>query len=740
MSRSHEKGDFTRRLSRATDIGVGEFEPLTEEFKPDSTRARFEELVTTYRGTHDSRGRALSMLDGVDEKKASFLQLVSMIKNGEIPPTAQIAHVINQMNFDRMREYTTTFQGKKVVDNMEKSTQAGMKAFEEINGEENTQVIVKSLDNARKASADDRKKLANKAKKSTKQSKSLATNAGKDFLVLANGISTSSAFRKAMADLASLINATIQNKPVKQEDSQPLIDRVRNLVVEVRQNPGVQKSLGSLSSLFTNTYAKGVGATRSAREKASDHPATQDLHLAREHTEDMFKRLGNGYNLGPMLGALGALAVLYRDNANVERLVDDVKEFGNWAMNVDEDKLTSEEFETRGQDILDKGRHVLTDKDRENIEVLSKETDGYLTAVQTNPVLIEYKDSMAGLVHSIAGDKLSSEERQEHYRALRQDMLSNLPVLMQNIRYVPVPRVSGMNKVYEFAADNIVLDLKHFVPEHMSFDYHTEVYPRSTLLNDKNAMRSHMGFQGEQFFHLTITGVNCVAKRVAFYLKKKKGLPRVAEKGIADFIIGGRGMDISIRTRKLHESEKPRVESDGSATKPSKTSSTKEIRDGKSAASSASSGAETHSKPRAARQLEIVDVKVKLHDLDLRVRENKHNISSTLGILMMKPIAKKLLAKTMAKSLTDYLIEGDKIMAKYGGTAQGIIVNHSKKAMSSAKNAAHKGAHASKEKYQDLKSKSKGSKDKIESSKDDVAAKLDQQQQQDRRDSLVAEE
>ncbi|KAJ2218162.1 hypothetical protein H4R99_008370, partial [Coemansia sp. RSA 1722] len=225
MSRSHEKGDFTRRLSRATDIGVGEFEPLTEEFKPDSTRARFEELVTTYRGTHDSRGRALSMLDGVDEKKASFLQLVSMIKNGEIPPTAQIAHVINQMNFDRMREYTTTFQGKKVVDNMEKSTQAGMKAFEEINGEENTQVIVKSLDNARKASADDRKKLANKAKKSTKQSKSLATNAGKDFLVLANGISTSSAFRKAMADLASLINATIQNKPVKQEDSQPLIDR-----------------------------------------------------------------------------------------------------------------------------------------------------------------------------------------------------------------------------------------------------------------------------------------------------------------------------------------------------------------------------------------------------------------------------------------------------------------------------------------------------------------------------------
>ncbi|KAJ2842449.1 hypothetical protein J3B02_005573, partial [Coemansia erecta] len=403
---THEKGGFTRRLSRATDIGVGEFEPLNEEFKPDSTRARFEELAATYRNTHDSRGRALSMLDGVDEKRASFLQLVSMIKDGQLPPTAQIASIINRMDFDRMREHATTFQGKKVIDNMEKSTQSGMKAFEEINGEENAQTIVKSLDNARRASADDRKKLAGKAKMSTEQSKGIATNAGKEFLVLANGISTSSSFRKAIGDLTSLINATIQNKPANEENSQPLIDRVRDLVIEVRQDAGVQKSLRSLSSLFTSTYARGVNATRNARDKASDHPATQDLHIAREHTKDMFRRLGNGYNLGPMLDALSALAVLYRDNENVEQLVDDIKQFGDWAMNVDEDKLTSDEFEARGQAILDKGRNVLTERDRENIDILSTETNGYLTAVQTNPVLVEYKDSMAGLVHSIAGDKL----------------------------------------------------------------------------------------------------------------------------------------------------------------------------------------------------------------------------------------------------------------------------------------------------------------------------------------------
>ncbi|KAJ1721576.1 hypothetical protein LPJ53_003920 [Coemansia erecta] len=742
--RSHEKGDFTRRLSRATDIGVGEkFDPLPEEYKPGSTRARFEELVSTYRSTHDSQGRALSMLDGVDQKRASFLQLVSMVKNGELPPTSQITGMINQMDFDKMRKYATTFQGKKVIDNMENSTQAGVRAFEEINGEENAQVVVKSLDNARKKSLDDRKKLASKAKKSSKESKPLVTSAGKDFLVLANGISTSSAFRKAATDLTSLINATIQNKAPKEEGAQPLVDRVRNLVVEVRQNANVQKSLRSLESLYTTTYSKGIGAARDVRDQAAGHPATEDLNVAREHTQDIFQRLGNGYDLGPMIGALGALATLYRDNENVGQIVDEIKDFGSWAMNVEEEKLTSDEFETRSQEILDKGRNILTDKDRENIDTLSKETEGYMAAVQANPVLVEYKDAMVGLVHSIAGDNLNAEERQEHYRALRQDVLANLPVLMQSIRYVPVPRVSGMNKQLEFAADNIVLDLKRFIPEHMSFDYHSEVYPRASLLKDKKAMRSRMGYQGEQFFYLTITGVNCVAKRVAFYLKKKKGMPRLAEKGIADLIVGGRGMDIHIRTRKLHESEKPRVAAtdtkasassgDPTGGSGSGSSSTQEIRDGKVA------GAET--KPRAMRQLEIVDVKVKLHDLDIRVHENKHNISSTLGILLMKPVAKKLLARTMAKAMTDYLIEGDKIMAKYGGTAQGVIVGHGKKAMASAKSSAQKGVKAGKSKYQSMKSKSGKAKDKAESAADSVAAKHEQQlQQEQRRDSLVEEQ
>ncbi|KAJ2389605.1 hypothetical protein GGI23_005799, partial [Coemansia sp. RSA 2559] len=58
------KDAFNRRNSEPTDISPGDaFSPLKDEFKPTSTRARFEELVSTYRNTQDVRGRALGGFD-----------------------------------------------------------------------------------------------------------------------------------------------------------------------------------------------------------------------------------------------------------------------------------------------------------------------------------------------------------------------------------------------------------------------------------------------------------------------------------------------------------------------------------------------------------------------------------------------------------------------------------------------------------------------------------------------------
>ncbi|KAJ2454993.1 hypothetical protein EV183_001097 [Coemansia sp. RSA 2336] len=681
-----EKGDYTRRESLSSDFSPGDdFGPLDENFKPGSTRARFEELASTYRSSNDKNGRMLSRFDEMMQKKASLVNIVRMAKGGELPPTRQIVENIHKINFDAMREHATTFQGKKVIDNLESATNSGAKAFEEINGEDNAQAIITDLDSVRRKTVDDRKVLARKAKQHAEGSRDTAKIAGKDFMNIGQGIGTSSTFRKALADLLNLVNDTIQNKDAKEGSGESLVDRIRNLVVEVRENPRVRTSLGSLHSVYRTTYERSTMTAKDAEDQFKDHPANEDLADARHHAQTLFTKLGNGYDLAALTAAITAIGKMTRDNEGFRKLADETQDFGTWAMDVDADELTSEEFKTRSQHLIDKSHEVLSDEERTHFRILSSETTNYMHAVRDNPLIDGYKTDMVALAHSITGSELNAEERREHYRALREDVMANLPVLIQTIRYIPLPRIAGQNKEIEFAADNVVLDLKHFVPERMSLNSHSEIYPRAKVLGEKSATRSKQGFHGEQYFTLTLTGIHFVAKRVAFYIKKKKGMPRLAEKGIADMLVGGRGMDVVMQVRRLHGSEKPKVPAE-------KTGSSK--------------GKETEgtSPLRSKRELDIVDVNVKLHDLDIKVKENKHNISGALALALMKPVARKLIAKNIAKALTENLIAGDQLMAKYGTTAQGFVMDSGKKAMSSAKGAAKKGAKKSKEQISKAKS------------------------------------
>ncbi|KAJ2278863.1 hypothetical protein GGH14_002905 [Coemansia sp. RSA 370] len=703
-----DKGDFARRESVNSDVSPGDdFGPLDERFKPGSTRARFEELAATYRSTKDINGRMLSRFDETMDKKASIFQIIQLAKGGELPSTYEIVKNIHKIDFDSMREYATTFQGKKVIDNLEASTNAGAKAFEDINGNDNMQTIITDLDSVRKKTVDDRKVLARKAKHSAEASKDTASIAGKDFKNISRSVATSSTFRKALADMLNIANDMVQNKDPDNVTSEPMTDRIRNMIVEVRENPRMRKSLSSLHALYLTTYNRGSEAAQSAGEQLKDHPANDDLADARSHAKTLFTNLGNGYDITALLSAITEIGNMTRNNKGFSKLTDDARDFGNWALEVDEKELTSDKFKSRCQALIDKSHDVLSDEEREHFKNLSTESTNYMHAVRDNPVLVDYKNSVVELVHSITGSGLTDEERREHIRALRQDLMANLPIMIQAIRYIPLPRIAGQNKEIEFAADNIVLDLKRFVPEHMSLNSHSEVYPRAMMLKSKSAVRSKMGFNGEQFFTLNMTGIHFVAKRVAFYIKKKKGIPRVAEKGIADLLVSGRGMDITMHLRRLHTSEKPKV--------PAEKSNTSSVK-GKEA--------EGTTMMHSQREFDIISVSVKMHNLDIKMRENKHTISSKLALSLMNPVARKLISKNIAKSLTDNLILGDMFMARYGATAQGFLIDNSKKAINSAKGTVKKSTKKSKEQINKARKKSSN-----------VVDKANQ-----RRDSLVDEE
>ncbi|KAJ2070818.1 hypothetical protein GGI09_009413, partial [Coemansia sp. S100] len=93
--------NLAKRKSSVADINPGEaFGPLSDDYKPGSTRARFEELASTYRNSNDAQGHALGMLDDAVQKRESLVQLIAKVKEGELPPTSDIVDLVHKMDFD----------------------------------------------------------------------------------------------------------------------------------------------------------------------------------------------------------------------------------------------------------------------------------------------------------------------------------------------------------------------------------------------------------------------------------------------------------------------------------------------------------------------------------------------------------------------------------------------------------------------------------------------------------------
>ncbi|KAJ1938321.1 hypothetical protein EC988_007628, partial [Linderina pennispora] len=72
--------NMSRRRSSIMDVNPGDdFSPLSETFKPSSTRAHFEELVSQYRKSDSSIGKAQGRLDTVANKKDYVLGFLNDI-------------------------------------------------------------------------------------------------------------------------------------------------------------------------------------------------------------------------------------------------------------------------------------------------------------------------------------------------------------------------------------------------------------------------------------------------------------------------------------------------------------------------------------------------------------------------------------------------------------------------------------------------------------------------------------
>lgn len=113
-----------------------------------------------------------------------------------------------------------------------------------------------------------------------------------------------------------------------------------------------------------------------------------------------------------------------------------------------------------------------------------------------------------------------------------------LPTVISQVGYIPIPRIEYTDDALDLVIENITLSGKNLLPNiiTMSARNYFKFSPYSVIDDD-----------AEHEVELTFSQIQADIRDVAFYFRKKTGLPKLKDSGLADFTLGGEGVTVHIK-------------------------------------------------------------------------------------------------------------------------------------------------------------------------------------------------
>lgn len=111
-----------------------------------------------------------------------------------------------------------------------------------------------------------------------------------------------------------------------------------------------------------------------------------------------------------------------------------------------------------------------------------------------------------------------------------------LPLLKEQLYYIPIPRLEGTSEKLDFWVENLVFATGDILPENLRFDLnHSTMVDRTNMAIPASVTR----------IYLTLDNVKTNMKNVRFWYRKKT-TPKITDEGFADVALGGRGIRIKL--------------------------------------------------------------------------------------------------------------------------------------------------------------------------------------------------
>lgn len=114
-----------------------------------------------------------------------------------------------------------------------------------------------------------------------------------------------------------------------------------------------------------------------------------------------------------------------------------------------------------------------------------------------------------------------------------------LPAFIDEIKYIPIPRIEYSDPQYDIVIENLILSGDSLLPN--VFDSKIESFNSFSLKSDTPSKPSH------QTLFVRMSEIQAEIDDVVFFYKKKTGFPKLSDRGVASLVVGGKGISVATR-------------------------------------------------------------------------------------------------------------------------------------------------------------------------------------------------
>jgi hypothetical protein len=282
----------------------------------------------------------------------------------------------------------------------------------------------------------------------------------------------------------------------------------------------------------------------------------ENVHIRRvaQETEELVAAFSGRDTLEQWKFHLRAMMLEVQKNENLKIYLQELKEFILKAKS--EEEIRSQEFKSQSKELAHRGRELMREfRDKPDFRLFLNSSEDMMNNIKNDEMLTVLRQH-AGIVQADLSYLDNDGKAVVDVLAVGKLQGALLPVLVDALKYIPIPKIYSNDSDREFWLDNLVLCSYDIIPENIKFQLQTDTQVSMRDIEVKGT-HTHMVIELDKL----LTEI----KDIEFFYRKKS-FPGFEDHGKVTFRITGKGAKLVFTYNLLQrpEDKVPRI-SEGKA-------------------------------------------------------------------------------------------------------------------------------------------------------------------------------